>query len=132
MERPHPFLLRNGQINREGRPDGIAQDSKVEIHPTVLVRESRDSPQIYQLPIGEGIEVAEDVSPNPLLSPFWQREVGGDVCRVDIRDSKVLNRSTLNSVCPKTSLVRHAGLDPASRDLRKHWIPAFAGMTLLY
>ena len=27
-------------------------------------------------------------------------------------------------------LVRHAGLDPASRDPRKHWIPAFAGMTI--
>jgi len=26
-------------------------------------------------------------------------------------------------------LVRHAGLDPASRDPRKRWIPAFAGMT---
>jgi hypothetical protein len=28
-------------------------------------------------------------------------------------------------------LVRHAGLDPASRGIRKSWIPAFAGMTPL-
>jgi hypothetical protein len=26
-------------------------------------------------------------------------------------------------------LFRHAGLDPASRDPKKNWIPAFAGMT---
>ncbi len=26
----------------------------------------------------------------------------------------------------------HAGLDPASRDLCKDWIPALAGMTPLY
>jgi hypothetical protein len=29
-------------------------------------------------------------------------------------------------------LFRHAGLDPASRDPQKHWIPAFAGMTTSY
>ncbi len=29
------------------------------------------------------------------------------------------------------SLVPHAGLDPASRDPRENWIPAFAGMTPL-
>jgi hypothetical protein len=28
-------------------------------------------------------------------------------------------------------LFRHAGLDPVFRDLRKDWIPAFAGMTVL-
>jgi hypothetical protein len=27
------------------------------------------------------------------------------------------------------AFLRHAGLDPASRDPQKHWIPAFAGMT---
>ncbi len=29
----------------------------------------------------------------------------------------------------RKSLVRHAGLDPASRDLREPWIPVFTGMT---
>ena len=29
-----------------------------------------------------------------------------------------------NRACAQSLLVRHAGLDPASRDPRKHWIPA--------
>ncbi len=60
MESSHPFFARNGQIDREDLPDGIGQGRTVEIHPAVLIGESGDSPQIYQLSIGKGIEITED------------------------------------------------------------------------